>query len=291
MKKTILLFACLLGLLTMAQNQRFMYQYSYAIDSLHKDSIQTELMLLDVTPEGSKYYSKAKHDSDSIVQASLKKQISRGSFSSIKIEKSYKGEINYSVEKQYPQYKVYLLTRVGQDFKVLDARPMQWKILPEQKKIGQWNTQKASLDFAGRHWIAWFTTDIPLPEGPYKFHGLPGLIVKISSQDNTHSMELKGVIDLPPQVVSEEEGGSNVFFARKPLEISQKQFAKQVEKYRKDPAAGLRQMLKGSSSGNVVVVASMDGKKLNTADMLRKVEERKKKEMQRKNNKIELQLD
>lgn len=60
-------------------------------------------------------------------------------------------------------------------------------------KIGEFNTQKAETNFAGRKWIAWFTSDIPFQDGPYKFHGLPGLIVKIESADKTHSMELKGV--------------------------------------------------------------------------------------------------
>lgn len=34
-------------------------------------------------------------------------------------------------------------------------------------------TQKATCDFAGRKWIAWFTTEIPIQDGPYKFYGLP----------------------------------------------------------------------------------------------------------------------
>lgn len=56
---------------------------------------------------------------------------------------------------------------------------IRWKIEPETRLIGNLQTQKARGSFAGRDYIAWFTRQIPLPLGPYKFNGLPGLIVEI----------------------------------------------------------------------------------------------------------------
>ncbi|RTZ46452.1 GLPGLI family protein [Chryseobacterium arthrosphaerae] len=42
-----------------------------------------------------------------------------------------------------------------------------------KKKNREFNTQKAVCDFAGRKWTAWFTADLPIQDGPYKFYGLP----------------------------------------------------------------------------------------------------------------------
>ncbi len=53
--------------------------------------------------------------------------------------------------------------------------------------------QKATTEFAGRKWTAWFTEELPFQDGPYKFRGLPGLIVKLEDATQSHVFELKAV--------------------------------------------------------------------------------------------------
>ena len=45
--------------------------------------------------------------------------------------------------------------------------------------------EKASLLFRGRRYIAYYTPEIPTNIGPWKFHGLPGLILKVYSEDKS----------------------------------------------------------------------------------------------------------
>lgn len=58
-----------------------------------------------------------------------------------------------------------------------------WKIEQETKKILNYNCQKASLNFRGRDFVVYFTSDIKVSDGPLKFTGLPGLILEVISDD------------------------------------------------------------------------------------------------------------
>lgn len=56
----------------------------------------------------------------------------------------------------------------------------RWQIHGDTVTISGMLCQKATIDWGGRHWVAWFTSEIPINNGPYKFQGLPGLIVSIA---------------------------------------------------------------------------------------------------------------
>lgn len=65
---------------------------------------------------------------------------------------------------------------------------MNWKLdsKNETKKINSFICSKATLHFRGRNYVAWYSPYIPLPFGPWKFHGLPGLILEISDIKNNY---------------------------------------------------------------------------------------------------------
>jgi GLPGLI family protein len=60
----------------------------------------------------------------------------------------------------------------------------QWKIMSDTITILGYVCQKATANFRGRNWIAWFTTALPYDNGPLKFGGLPGLILKLEDIKN-----------------------------------------------------------------------------------------------------------
>lgn len=49
--------------------------------------------------------------------------------------------------------------------------------------------QKAMCHWRGRDYIAWFAPDIPIRRGPWKFGGLPGLIMKVHDVDSLYAFE------------------------------------------------------------------------------------------------------
>ncbi len=62
---------------------------------------------------------------------------------------------------------------------------IDWAIYPsEKRRIALYECVKATGSFGGRDYIAWFTYDIPIPSGPYKLGGLPGLILEAKTTDD-----------------------------------------------------------------------------------------------------------
>ena len=71
-----------------------------------------------------------------------------------------------------------------------DSVEISWKIMKAEKKIGLFKCNKATTKFRGRKYEVWFTREVPVPYGPWKFHGLPGLIVEVRDSKNDVQIEL-----------------------------------------------------------------------------------------------------
>jgi GLPGLI family protein len=80
------------------------------------------------------------------------------------------------------------------------ASPFAWVITPTTTTIAGYACQRATTTFGGRTWEAWFTRAVPIPEGPYKFYGLPGLIVKVGDKRGHYLFELTKLRQLAPPV-------------------------------------------------------------------------------------------
>lgn len=69
-----------------------------------------------------------------------------------------------------------------------------WSMAEGDTLISGFNCNKATINYSGRHYTAWYTTEIPTSEGPYKFKGLPGLIVKISDNKQQHIFTMRAFL-------------------------------------------------------------------------------------------------
>ena len=97
-----------------------------------------------------------------------------GGTSSISVVTNPEGFLYYNDLKSKTLYSRDL----GFDYVKDTTIDINWKLSNEDKKIGIYTVQKATATFRGRNYTAWFTTQIPLPYGPWKLSGLPGLILE-----------------------------------------------------------------------------------------------------------------
>ncbi len=295
MKKMFFLMTFLLSLMSFAQGTRILYEYRFVLDLEKKDSADTELMYLDIRKDESKFYSRQKFVSDSSRDAYLQKQISMGS-TNFNFNGNNAGKVGYSVTKTYPNFATVLHTSIGDNrYSVKNENPLNWKILLDKKTISKFEVQKATVDFGGRSWTAWFTQEIPFQDGPYKFHGLPGLILEMEDSTGTQVFKFAGSkkfdeIEVPDK--KDEIGNTKGMVIKtfgmasgKEIDVSEEQFRKQWKEFKNDPVKNMRQML---SQGNMKLTMNVDGKQLNDpSEMLRAMEKSQKENIKKTSNKIE----
>lgn len=70
---------------------------------------------------------------------------------------------------------------------VKDSLPnFDWDITGvETKKIGDFLCKKATTNFRGSQIVAWYSEELNIPFGPWKFKGLPGLILELYNVNDT----------------------------------------------------------------------------------------------------------
>lgn len=299
MKNKVLLFL-LLSVFAKAQINRFFYEYKFIPDSNDKADVKKEMMLLDIDKNGSNYYSRDKFVADSTSMAEVQKQIKGGSGNINISRRDSPGQVNYKVTKSYPDFKTYLFTRVSMDqYKVKEDQKPDWKILPEKQKVGEYNAQKATTTYGGREWIAWFSTDIPFQDGPYKFYGLPGLIVKLEDTTGSHIMTLVGNKKIQTEVsIGEVDMPGNVRLmgiGGKEIEVTKDQYKKLWKDYVNDPSKNMREMMMRNGGGDNTRVAfkmrTQDGKEISDPNQVfREMEKRTKETLAKNNNPIEPDL-
>lgn len=167
------------------------YELTYAPDSTDINELKTEDFNLFMGNKVSIFASRGRTMSDSLKMNLQGRDI--GSMDFEERAKRTKTEFESVIYKGFPEEKIsysYKILRDNLRYEE-DLNQFSWEILPENKLIEGYQSQKATTTFAGRNYIAWFTSEIPISEGPYKFNGLPGLILKISDVQNHYNYKLK----------------------------------------------------------------------------------------------------
>lgn len=280
MKKILSLGTSLLFVaLSTAQTNRFFYELTYKPSRNAQDTEKT-LMVLDIDKSKSVYQDYLMVSQDSLIKASIGKMQMGGEMDMEKNGMKH-AKFSYRVEKTYPIKEIQYIDLILRDQVGYKETPtFKWNILPSKEKIGEYETQKAETDFGGRHWTAWFSSSLPFSDGPYKFCGLPGLIVKIEDADKNYSWEMKGNKKMEGDIQSSyilSMMGKNV------IDVKREKYESMYDAYKKDPFASMREHL---NNPQMKTMKMPDGRSI--AEMLKEQEEKLKKQLNANNNNIEL---
>lgn len=269
MKNILLSTVFLAGFAVKAQTHRFIYDVEYKKDSTENVTTK-ENYHLDIESKIVKYYPRDFFIGDSLVTYNL--PITDGSkFNTSHIITHQSGSADYDY---YDVLENVVL-------KLPSKNTQNWKLTNEKKKVKDLNMQKATTNWGGRNWTAWFTTDIPFQEGPYKFHGLPGLITELYDDKSNYKFEL-----VKTQKITNPKGNMYIdYMLGSSVAVDETKYKDSKLKYYDSPVNYLRNATQQTRSNDEFYLN--DGTKVGQNNS-REVNERLKEKIRKYNNPIEL---
>lgn len=193
------------------QTHRCIYLYTQqATVKENRETIYlTDTMALDLGKSLSLYYdwNKASRDSMNYIKteqlSSSVKQINVNMKDDLASYKDAQGsyettDIKGVSSKIYKnRLKNEIVTIDGNEMTMYKCKesqsPQNWTFTSDTLTVLGYICQKATTRFRGRNYEAWFTSDIPIKEGPWKLYGLPGLILKVIIDDGCFNIEAIGL--------------------------------------------------------------------------------------------------
>ena len=215
-------------------SQKYEIEYDIIMKNKSNDTIkqkESHVLLFDLKEQISTFYPKNSEDN---LNAKIYKNFKKNKFYKYEkiINSIYRTNFNSSTEK--------------------------WKLTHEEKIILNNNCQSAIINFGGRDWKAWYSKEIAYPDGPYKFTGLPGIILEIYSTDGDYSFTANSISKSKNLIIND--------FNFIPIESKQKEFEIKKEII-KDPIEQYRKIIRGLKNNNLLVKVYFGDKEITQDDM------------------------
>lgn len=236
------------------------YSLQYQLDSTNPSNIRSSTFYLFVGNTISKYVNSANYSRDTatrkfttnkqVIEYMTDPQVARSGFL-------------YQIFKNYPKGKLTFTDHIPSDtFRFEENLDIfQWDLTGDTATICGYKSQKATCNFGGRSWIAWFSSDLPYNDGPYKFNGLPGLIVKVYDTRNHYVFDLLSV--------NKFESGIMIDIQDKEyIETSKQEFFRAEDSFREDIVNRAKQV--SGDNDFILTVARNAAERNNPIELLRK---------------------
>lgn len=166
------------------------YKMKYIPDSLNKEKkIYVDNLVLLFNNHSSVYFSQEAKDYYDYLKKGMSTIVN--------------GKISLGTLPSFPRSRasVYkngeIITAtlpVGKYFYSFEEPKLEWILLDDKSTINGVNCNLAkTVTDTGDTFFAWYSMEYPFSEGPFRFKGLPGLILKIYNKNNTIEIEAIGI--------------------------------------------------------------------------------------------------
>ena len=194
-KSIYVLILCCLSLQVAEAQRNVKVGYDAVFRSSTNDSLKTNKMILLADADRSLYYNQMSQYVDSLCstpggkkklrQIQMAAWVRQDPDGGISVDKSRgnapdkKVNIYVAKDRKTELMTVYDKWGEGLNYYNEPLSEMKWTVVGDSTAmILGYECFKAETDYHGRHWTAWFTPEIPIKEGPWKLHGLEGMILK-----------------------------------------------------------------------------------------------------------------
>lgn len=265
--KIYLLLLLALGNFVWSQNHRFIYEVTYKKDSSDQALIK-EFYHLDISKDDVKYYGRAYYEVDSLMKNNI--GFTEGNAPRL-TDVIVRKEKNIYDHYEWLQYDV---------LKTSEPVTQKWILSDEKKRIQNHTVQKAETRWGGRKWTAWFSAEIPFQYGPYKFYGLPGIIMELNDSENNYSFRL-----VKSQKLNETRDVVPAHVYSIGVPVNREKYVKAKLTFYNDPLSFAKNEEMELSDDNWALL--QDGTKL-TKSNFREVRQRQQHNIRKYNNPVEL---
>lgn len=212
---------------TITSQYEIIYRLKMVRDTLVKDNVIEEDLSLLIKGSTSLFKSNKKAVKDSVMMAIGEKAFAAPANGKVILDMRnvpsvfFPDEVFAQNGKQ-TVFKEFLRNRFA--FPLEDK--VIWQLDKETKKIGSYLCHKASGKYKNRNYEAWYTSEIPINDGPYIFKGLPGLILEIYDTKTYNIFSMISVKKVAKPMVLMKEA----------INTTYQTFQKSRQNYLNDPA-------------------------------------------------------
>ncbi|WES97383.1 GLPGLI family protein [Chryseobacterium arthrosphaerae] len=170
------------------------YEAVFLIDTANVSSRKTENTTLLIGKRSSYFKSSYKEIADSIGKQIAKKSLETPVNGQVILNTGLLPSAKFKPEVYYIGVKSIIYDLIGRDaYSFEGPNTINWQIENIRKKINGFDCQKAVTMYGRKKITAWFTSEIPISEGPYTFKGLPGLVLEAYDDKEYFHFKLSGL--------------------------------------------------------------------------------------------------